>query len=127
MDTERAITIINTLGLLLLGFLEWNNRRRQTASQSDVGEAEAAEKITHSATTLVQQLQTELTLLRPLPIRIAQLEAEVESLRRSNDRLVKWTERLVNQIETSGLTPVPFRLEPESDRMKTLPTEKARA
>lgn len=124
MEIEKIFTVINALGLLVLGFLQWNNQRRQVQSQSDVGEADAAEKITNSATSLVQQLQNELTALRPMVGRLAQLESEVSNLRKANDRLINWAERLVNQIEVAGLEPVPFRADAESDRMKTLPVER---
>lgn len=124
MDYDKIATFVNTIGLLVLGFMEWSNRRRQVQSQSEVGDADAAEKITNSATALVQQLQIELTLLRPLVPRLAKSEAEVTTLRKANERLIKWAERLVIQIETAGLDPVPFRVDAESDRMKTLPTEK---
>lgn len=123
MELERIVSIVNTLGLLILGFLTWRNTHRQTQSQVEVGEADAAEKITNSATQLVEQLQRELTLLRPLVPRVTQLESEVLGLRKANERLASWAERLVNQVETAGLIPVPFRVDPESDRIKTLPVE----
>jgi hypothetical protein len=124
MDIEKIFAIINTIGLLVLGFLQWRNQSRQVDSQSDVGEADAAQKITNSATSLVQQLQNELTALRPMVGRLAQLEAEVSNLRKANDRLINWAERLVKQIEVAGLDPVPFRPDAESDRIKTLPIER---
>ena len=116
--------ILNAFGLLVLGFLQWSSQRQQIKSQSEVGEADATEKITNSATQLVQSLQTELTLLRPLVARVAQLESDIGNLRKSNDRLINWAERLVKQIEANGLEPVPFRVDAESDRMKTLPVER---
>lgn len=124
MQFETILALINTLGLLYLGFLKYGNEKRQASSQEEVGEADAAEKITNSATSLVQQMQTELALLRPMPGRVTNLEMENSNLRKSNERLIQWAERLVLQIESAGLDPVPFRMEPESDRMKTLPTEK---
>lgn len=124
MPVETIFAIINAVGLLVLGFLQWRTQTKQVQSQSEVGEADATEKITHSATSLVQQLQVELNSLRPLVPRMAQLENEVNNLRKSNDRLINWTERLVRQIETAGMVPVPFRLDAESDRMKTLPVER---
>src|SRR5262245_14418920 len=99
MDVEKVFAILNTIGLLILGFLQWNNQRSQVQSQSQVGKADASEKITQAATKLVDELQTELTLLRPLVIRNTQLEAEVTNVRRANERLINWAERLVKQIE----------------------------
>ena len=124
MEVEKLITYINTLALLILGFMEWSNRRRQINSQSEVGEADAANKITNSATALVQSLQTELSLLRPLVGRVALLESEINNVRKANERLIYWAERLVQQIESAGLEPVPFRVDAESDRIKTLPVER---
>lgn len=124
MDFDKTFTIINALGLLILGFLQWSNQRRQVQSQSDVGEADAAEKITNSATSLVHQLQNELNALRPLVPRVSLLESEVTNLRKANERLINWAERLVHQVENAGLDPVPFRVDAESDRMKTMPVER---
>lgn len=124
MDFEKLLALGNALGLLFLGFLQWRNQQKQVNSQSEVSEADATEKITNSATQLIGELQRELTLLRPLLPQVTRLEAEVNSLRRSNERLANWAERLVNQIQIAGLQPVPFRVDAESDRMKTIPVER---
>lgn len=124
MKPEVIVSILNTIGLLVLGYLQWRTQNKSAETQSEVGEADATEKITQSATLLVSSLQTELTLLRPLVGKVAQLDAEVNNLRKANERLVSWAERLVKQIQTAGLEPVPFRVDAESDRMKTLPVER---
>ena len=63
MTLTEIMAALNTIGLLILGFLQWSNQRRQVVSQAEVGDADAAEKITNSATAFVAQLQTELTML----------------------------------------------------------------
>ena len=120
------IGLFSAVGVVVLGILQWMNARKQTANQVKVGDADATEKITNSATKLVDDLQAELVLLRPLVPRVAQLETEVHELRAANERLIKWSERLVKQVMDAGMEPVPFRMDPQSDRFKFIRTEKRR-
>lgn len=124
MNLESILAVFNTVGLLGLGFLQWRNQARQVQSESDVNDADVSEKLTNAASELVNQMRTELTLLRPLMGQNAQLDSDNQRLRAANERLVRWTERLVNQIQATGQDPVPFRLDAESDRIETLKVDR---
>lgn len=118
------IGLFSAVGVVVLGILQWLNQRKQTASQERVDESSATERITGAASKLVDDLQAELTLLRPLVPRMAQLENEVHELREANERLIRWSEKLVTQLVNAGIEPVPFRIEPVSNRFKFIRTEK---
>ena len=120
---ETIISLISAIGVVVLGFLEWKTRRKKVSTERGVDQADAAERITNSATQLVEQLQQELETLRPLPTKVAHLENEVLELRKANERLIDWSERLVKQITDAKMEPVPFRIEPKSDRFRYIRTE----
>lgn len=121
------ISILAALGVLLREIFQYLDKRKQTASQERVDESSATERITGAASKLVDDLQAELTLLRPLVPRMAQLENEVHELRESNERLIRWSEKLVGQLVENGIEPAPFRIEPISNRFKFIRTEKKKS